>query len=337
MKKQILRETFSLMALFGLLSMPASAHQPINGGSAGDEIQTSANTVSFNGDGGTKTVSVKGSNYELFSASDWMTCRTIKGGVLEITTKPYDFFFPRTASIILTSKKTNYSKVIEVTQKDNRQHPEVMARPQGGNLLFLTDMDLSKSKPYYIKDIKKNLSVDDFPIRMKASRYEDGIATHAPTALIFRINGATRFQADVAIDDEIIIRETAKTYGRANYEVYLDDKEILKGALNAEDPEPARFDINLQGAKYLIIRFLPGETTDGDHIDLGNGRFEYSGEKPVVVTEEEMKSEQNSANVAPTPCPDEVMSKQACPGCKKECPKAKTLKKRVAKKGHRVH
>jgi len=342
MKKQILRRTFSFMALFGFLSISVFANQPVNVNKedANDEIRLNIgdSPILFGGTGGTQEVKIsKGKNYQLFCLSDWMTCREGKGGILQITAKPYDFFFPRQASIILTSKKTNYSKVIMVTQKDNQSRPDVIARPEGPNLLFLTAMDLSKSKPFYINEIRKNISVDDFPISMKGSRYEDGIATHAPTALIFRINGATHFRADVGIDDEIIRRNVPETYGHVNYEVFLDEKMVKSGNINTFDKEILKLDLNLMGGKYLIIRFTAGATTDGDHIDLGNGCFEYSGEKPVVVTEEEMKAAtiEKSSTSADSSYQQESATKSKSVGCGLSCKSQKNKKGLKAGKNFR--
>lgn len=333
MKKQIFCVTFSFVALFGLLSMPIFADQPVNAESVNNEIQLNIgnNPVLFDGAGGTQEIKVsKGRNYQLFCQSDWMSCRETKGGTLEISAKPYDFFFPRQASIILTSKKTNYSKVIVVIQKDNQNRPDVITRPEGQNQLFLTEMDLSKSKPFYISEIKKNISVDDFPISMKGSRYEDGIATHAPTVLIFRINGAKSFRADVGIDDEIIRREAPDTYGHVDYEVFVDDKLMKRGNINTFDKEVVNLDVNLTGGKYLIIRFTSGATTDGDHIDFGNGRFEYNGEKPVVVTEEEMKTAMkgNASSTNATYSEEKCGAKSKCAGRGQNCKARKNVKSR---------
>ncbi|MBQ8099274.1 MAG: NPCBM/NEW2 domain-containing protein [Bacteroidaceae bacterium] len=273
------------------------------------EIQLSTDKLEFDGNASTKEVKIlKGKNYMLFSAADWMACTEKKGGVLEISVKPYQFFYPREASVILTSKKTNYSKVLTVRQTDGLNRPAVKTKPSGSGMLFLMDMDLSKSKPFFMKEIGKNKSADGHAVKLKGSAYESAIETHAPTALHFRLNGAKRFLAEVGIDDEIMTRNETTIHGHASYEALVDGKVVKQGSFNLLDPEAVQIDVNTEGGKFFTLRFLEGESTYGDHIALGNARFEVNGEKPVMVTEEEMKE--------PEPAP---VTASACPGCSAEC------------------
>ena len=346
MKKVLMRMAWALLGLGCLVCVEANA-----AAAPGDEIQLSTDVLRFDGDYGTKEVKVlKGKKYELFSYSDWMTCTQRKDGTLEITTKPYNFFYPRQASVILTSKKTNYSKVLTVIQTDGSRRPEVAPRLTGKNLLLLNDMDLSKAKFYYIKEIHKNKSVDNHPIKIKATRYEQGIATHAPSTMIFRLNGAKRFQTVMSIDDEIMSRNETVTHGHAAYEVLLDGKKVKEGQLNLLDNEPAVLDIDTKGAKFMTLKFIDGSSTYGDHISMGNAAFEYDGVAPVMVTEEEMnapepkKCAKCAQGEGPKPCckegvghkcgqPGHKCDKPAgeqCPKCKAAaaCPKTKATQAR---------
>lgn len=329
MKNVLTRMAWSLLALGCLMCVEMNAAP-----AAEDEIQLSTDELRFDGDYGTKEVKVlKGKKYELFSYSDWMTCKQRKDGTLEITTKPYNFFYPRQASVILTSKKTNYSKVLRVIQTDGSKRPEVAPRLTGKNLLLLNDMDLSKAKFYYIKEIRKNKSVDNHPIRIKATRYEQGIATHAPSTLIFRLNGAKRFQTVMSIDDEIMSRNETVTHGHAGYEVLLDGKKVKEGQLNLLDNEPAVIDIDTKGAKFMTLRFLDGASTYGDHISMGNAAFEYEGRAPVMVTEEEMNAPEPKCEGQKPCCKEGAVHQCGQAGHKcdkpadKQCPKCKEMAK----------
>lgn len=332
MKEQNLRRALSATAFCGLLSITAFSATPTSYATANDEFQLSKDIVSFDGNSGTQQVQIlKGKNYVLFSASDWMTC-TQKDGTLQISVQPHKSFLPRTASVILTSKKTNYSKVLTVKQRNNNK-PDIIKRTQGSNLLFLTDMDLSKSKPFFFPAITKNITVENRAINMKGTHYEDGIGTHSPTVLAFRINGATHFNGDIAIDDEIILRNAPAESGSATYSIFVDNKQVQSGEIKTMDPDAAKLDINLTGGKYFIIRLESGASTDCDHIDIGNGFFTVAGEKPVMVTEEEIKAD--AAAQAKT------VEKTCCQQCKdkKDCPKKKArmaAKNKKAKKGVRA-
>ena len=301
MEKKLFRTTLTGVFALVLAVSPAFAQNT--------EIQLSSDAIGFNGNGGTQEVKVlKGKGFVVFNRCDWMKY-DFSGNTIKITAEPYNHFYPRKTSIILTSKKTNYSKVLEISQKSNNR-PDVLERPTENGLSFLTDMDLSKCKTFYIPSVRKNVSVDGNKISLKGTYYKDGVETHAPSTMIFRINGATRFRADIGIDDEIILRNSPDQYGDADVEISIDGKTIKKGHIKMKDMDILPIDIDLKGGKYLAIRFTTDDT-GGDHIAIGNGRFNYSGSQPVAVTEEEMNEGLNAQKTA-------FASPTSNPNCKAE-------------------
>jgi hypothetical protein len=320
MKKMIQR-----IAVFALLALPAAGAMAVGtAGGPASEIQLSTDHVAFTGQGGRQTVKVlKGKNYELFYRSDWMTCKQQKNGTLEISAARYDFFCPRTASVVLTSKKTNYSRVISVSQADRGDRPAVIKRPGGSHLLFLSDMDLSKSTFYYIKSICKNRSVDGDSIRLKGSAYTCGIGTHAPSILTFRVMGAKRFVADLGIDDEVVTKQNTPGFGIASYDVLLDGKSVKQGELRLDDRRPVTLDVDLKNARVLTLKFDAGASTYGDHISLGNARFVVDGEQPVNISEADAKALMCAgAGNSCGQCAKACDKKQpGCGDCKKACDK----------------
>ncbi len=319
MKKQLLRATLSGLFSLGLAVSPAFGQDT--------EIQLSSDIAAFGGDGGTKEIKVnKGKNFIVFNSCEWMKY-DFDGNTFKITVGPYNEFIPRKTSIVLTSKKTNYSKVLQIIQRANTNRPEVMERPTGSNLLFLTDMDLSKCTFHFIKAILKNKSIENHDIRIKGTRYKDGISTHAPSTLTFRTNGATRFCADTGIDDELVLRNAPEHYGDVYVDISVDGKVVKKGQILMKDMDVMPIDVDLKGSKYFQIKY---HTTnpDGDHVAIGNGRFEYSGARPEVVTEEEMNNDLNApkkAYASPTSNPECKDNGQACKA------KAATQKGKVQK------
>ena len=248
-----------------------------------DLIQVSSDDVQMAFDQTTETVFVKAkSPYELYCRSSWLKANE-QDGKITVTADPNDSFVPRTARIILTTKKENVSRVISVTQKPEPGHDQYFALPTEGNLLPLAKMDLSKaSHDKYIKEILVNKSIDGHQIRIKNNTYESAIATHAPSTFNIQLNGAMRFVTDLGIDDDILTR-TTNNHGNALYKVLLDGKEVAAGRITILDKQAVHLDINTHGAKMMQIVLDPDGSNWGDHIDLGNPYFELTADKPEVV------------------------------------------------------
>lgn len=284
MKRLLLQFAFGILACLVNLDVQAETSSRF-----GDEIQLSTDVIKFGKDLGPKEVKIlKGKNFMLYSGSDWIKCDLTKNGTLLISAKPYNNYYPRRSSIILTSKKTNYSKVLSIVQTDGSDRPEFIRKAVGDNLCFLTDMDLTNMTFSYIKEIQKNKSADGRPMMLKAIRYEEGIATHAPSTMLFRLNGAKRFIADLAIDDEVA-EHNSDYFGNVGFILELDGKVVKKGKLKVFDNKIESLNIDLKGAKEMKLQFTEEGSNYGDHVDLGNARFEYEGEKPVTLKVEENK------------------------------------------------
>lgn len=251
-----------------------------------DLIQVSSDEVSMKYDQTTDQVVVTAkSAYELYCRSSWLKVSQ-EGNLLKITTVGQnEEFVPRKARIILTTKKENVSRVITVTQMPEPGHDQYFALPKEGNILPMAKMDLSKAThDPYIKEVLVNKSVDGHQIRIKNNTYESAIATHAPSKFVVKLNGAMRFVADVAIDDDILSR-TAHNHGNALYKVLLDGKEVAAGRITILDKKPAHLDINTHGAQKMEIILDPDGSNWGDHVDFGNPYFELTADKPELVEE----------------------------------------------------
>lgn len=247
------------------------------------DISVDKSELNFDTNGGKAVVTItEGSDYELFSRCDWMTCTAQNDGTLLIEVEPYVKFYPRRACVVLTSLKTNYSKVIEVQQTGENGRPAYLAAPAGEGIVLLSDMDLTLAKPYFIKEVHKNRSADGNPITLKTTRYDTGIGTHAPTVLAFKVNGATAFAADIAIDDEVLLSGNVD-YGQVGYRVLIDGQEKESGKLLMFDNDVVSLNLDLTGAETMRIELTDLGSANGDHVSLGNAYFVVDGEQPVCI------------------------------------------------------
>jgi alpha-galactosidase len=105
-------------------------------------------------------------------------------------------------------------------------------------------------------------SVQGYPLTIDKKVYEHGVGTHADSELLVDLGGeATRFTAMVGVDDE-----TAKR-GSVSFEVWVDDKKAVDTAI-VKGGEPARkVDVDLTGAKQLLLIVSSLSDTSFDHAD----------------------------------------------------------------------
>lgn len=220
--------------------------------------------------------------FVLFYASDWMTC-TQEGNVLNITTDKNTLFVPRKAIIILTAKKENLSRVITITQSPEPGHNNYFTAPKSSEYCLLTNLDLSKAThDGFIREVKKNESIDGHKVRIKNNTYETSVSTHAKSVFKFKLNGATQFVTDLGIDDDILSRD-AETHGDVNYFVLVDGKEVVKGNIKITDKEAVKLEIDTKGANEMELIFDSNGSNWGDHVDLGNPYFKITGRSPEVI------------------------------------------------------
>lgn len=246
-------------------------------------IQVSNDNVemAYNQNAGSVSVQAK-SAFELYCRSPWLKA-SLEGNTIKFTATENELFVPRTAKIILTTKKENVSRVISITQKPEPGHDQHFALPTQGNIYPMTSMDLSKAThDPFIKSVLKNRSVESETVRIKNNTYETSIGTHAPSTFKIQLNGAMHFVTDLGIDDEIL-KKTTDNHGDATYKFLLDGKEVASGRITVLDPKVAHVDINTHGAKVLEIIFGTNGSNWGDHIDMGNPYFELTADKPVLI------------------------------------------------------
>lgn len=279
----VLKSLFLGAAMMAACAVSSVASPDVKFYEPRDLIQVSTDDVQLAYNQTSKTVFVTAkSAYELYCRCPWLKV-VEQDGKITVTAEPNESFVPRTGRIILTTKKENVSRVISVTQNPEPGHDKYFALPKEGNILPLADLDLSKAThDNYIKEIKKNKSIDGKEIRIKNNRYESAIATHAKSVFNIKLNGAMRFVTDLGIDDGILSR-SPENHGDAVYKILLDGKEVASGRITILDKEAAHVDINTHGAQMMQIVLDTNGSNWGDHIDLGNPYFELTADKPELV------------------------------------------------------
>jgi len=124
---------------------------------------------------------------------------------------------------------------------------------------------------------RRDLSIEDNPIRIRGETFRKGIGTHAVSEIVFPIlSNYRRFVAVVGVDDE----KNDTPVGSVTFEVYADDKLLVKTPVLT--PFDERYPINVEipkGAKRL--RLVVGDGGNGigcDHADWANAGFLVEGE-----------------------------------------------------------
>lgn len=246
-------------------------------------IQVSNDDVQMAYDQTSAEVVVKAkSAYEMYCRSQWLKA-TMKGNNIVVEAERNTGFVPRTAKVILTTKKENVSRVVSFTQAPEPGHDQYYALPTTGNIMPMVKMDLSKAThDPWIPEIYKNRSLMGHPIKIKNNTYESAICTHAKSVFKVQLNGAMRFVSDIGIDDEVLVR-TPENHGDAKYIILLDGKEVASGHIKLLDKLAQHIDVNTHGAKIMELILDPNGSNWGDHISLGNPYFELTSAKPELI------------------------------------------------------
>jgi hypothetical protein len=108
------------------------------------------------------------------------------------------------------------------------------------------------SRPY-----RRDQNVDGHPLKLAGQGYDRGLGTQSRTFLAYRLGpGARRFQALVGLDD------SAGPLGSVVFRVLVDEKErFVSPPLSVRDT-PKPIDVDLTGAKVLILVTEFGERGD---------------------------------------------------------------------------
>lgn len=146
---------------------------------------------------------------------------------------------------------------------------------EGPNLCLMSNMDLTKITCFDDEGrtkVRKNLSTLGREMVMKDSVYACGVGTHAPSKALVKLNGATRFVANLGIDDGADLKDA---HGIVNYFIraYKADGKTAKvmksGTIYRTDKATVKVDLDLTGYAFLELDLQDGEHPWADHVDWG--------------------------------------------------------------------
>lgn len=174
---------------------------------------------------------------------------------------------------------------------------ERVCPPTGDTICTLSSLDLTPFTNGY-GALRKDRSIDGNPLTIRDTVYCSGVGAHAESRGVIKVNGATRFQAVLGIDDEV--RKAGE--GVVAYEIRLHrnrDKAgtvVKSGVISRTDPAGVKVDVALSGYDYITLYFGTNGVNWSDHANWANAYFTYTGEKPVAVSRASMYV---SATIAP--------------------------------------
>ncbi|HUO08231.1 MAG TPA: NPCBM/NEW2 domain-containing protein [Phycisphaerae bacterium] len=152
------------------------------------------------------------------------------------------------------------------------------ALPKGG--MWMETMKIGLIDQGYGQP-RANQSVDRHPITLHGEVFKHGVGSHAPGEVRIRLDGAaTRFVSAVGIDDE------TQGNGAAKVIVTVDGKQIAETGDLKGGGEPAVLDVDLTGAKEMVIEMVEVGSMDYAHVDFAGAMLvlaEGAAGKPQIV------------------------------------------------------
>ena len=106
-------------------------------------------------------------------------------------------------------------------------------------------------------------SVEGNPLKIGGKAFAHGVGTHANSYWVIRLNGgATRFTAQVGVDDE------KNTSGSVTFEIWEDGKKVAETPVLRGGDAPYALSADVSGAQTLLLVVTDGgDGIDSDHAD----------------------------------------------------------------------
>ena len=122
-------------------------------------------------------------------------------------------------------------------------------------------------------------SIDGKPLRIGEQVFADGVGSHAPSAMLVRLDGhGKRFAAQVGIDSEVGER------GSVEFQVWGDGRLLASSGVVKGGEAPKPLEADLAGVKTLkLVVTEGGDGKDYDHADWGEAKISMAEGRPVAV------------------------------------------------------
>ena len=164
--------------------------------------------------------------------------------------------------------------------------------PKGENICLFSSLDLSNVTYFKYSGeegttgARANQSTFGKDIVLKDTLYTTGVGVHAPSKAVFEIKGATRFVANLGVDDAAANKPN---HGIVDYviSVFKDKQktELKRGTIKRTDAASTKIDVEVAGNDYLVLDLQQGANNWADQASWANAYFEYAGEKPTTIPE----------------------------------------------------
>lgn len=175
----------------------------------------------------------------------------------------------------------------------------VVSPPSGENICLLSSLELNTITCLAGENVRANLSTAGNPLTIRDTVYVSGVGTHAPSTAIVKVNGATRFVANLGIDDGAESSADKNDHGIVNYVVRKHvggdrtGEVVMQGTIDRRDAESVKLDLDVTGWDYITLDAQQGTHAWADHVDWANAYFECAGERPITVTARQMYADES--------------------------------------------
>jgi hypothetical protein len=139
-------------------------------------------------------------------------------------------------------------------------------------VVYLSDLKpaelIEKSKQGRKDNVRLDKNLENATIQLEGQPYGKGLAVHAHTELLYKLDGKyKKFEAVVGMDD------TVGGDGHPLVKIEADGKELFAGTITRKD-KCAKLDKDVTGVKQLRILVTSNGLFDfGDHVDIANAKL----------------------------------------------------------------
>lgn len=144
----------------------------------------------------------------------------------------------------------------------------VLARPVAAGVTQCSDLTAVSATSGW-STVQKDKSIDQKPITLIGKVYPKGLGTHAPSEIVYNLNGKYRtFTADVGIDDETAGK------GSVEFQVYADDSLLYKSGVLKGNMAAKTISVSVLGKNKLkLVTTIGPDTYDMDDADWAGAQL----------------------------------------------------------------
>ncbi len=146
-------------------------------------------------------------------------------------------------------------------------------------VVALSALDLAKMTTGW-GEVQARRSVERNPLTLAGQTYEDGVGTHADSALYVELGGDTRtFAAVVGVDDEVKGQK-----GSVEFLIYGDGRLLWRSGTLRAGGKSKKVDLDLSGVRVAALLVTSGpDGMDYDHADWADAKFTFAGARPRAI------------------------------------------------------